>query len=136
MYTYKDSGRDGYDILVVTKQGHEKSGLPCGVVIPIGDCYVPHGMFSFEHILDFEEKHGLTESMAMHSPGNQNQVLSIRSGSHYMNRFGLFLSAADPFADSGEDYDIPGGSLQRKTIASLEETLPYLFPRKKKGETT
>lgn len=33
MYTYKDSGRDGYDILVVTKQGHEKSGLPCGVVI-------------------------------------------------------------------------------------------------------
>ena len=56
MYTYKDSGRDGYDILVVTKQGHEKGGLPCGVVIPIGDCYVPHGMFSFEHILDFEEK--------------------------------------------------------------------------------
>ena len=38
-YHYKESGKSGWDVLIVTKKGMEEGGLPNGFVLLTGTMY-------------------------------------------------------------------------------------------------
>ena len=123
MYKYREGNGGRISILVPTKKGLEEGGLPKGVIVPIGNTYVPGRTKEMAEIV---KENGLHTAMVMHLPEDESIVVSIRHPRHYVNRFGFFFSNEDIFANSDEDYDIGNRCVTKKTIEKISDLMEYI----------
>ena len=112
-YHYKESGKSGWDVLIVTKKGMEEGGLPNGFVLLTGTMYSDRTCKKW--LDDIRNSDILHVSVAKHC--DNETVMTHISPNGCVNRFGFFLSVEDPFKKDKSDYDIGGsGWFRRQTV--------------------
>lgn len=85
-YHYKESGKSGWDVLIVTKKGMEEGGLPNGFVLLTGTMYSDR---TCKKWLDDIRNSGILHvSVAKHC--DNETVMTHISPNGCVNRFGFF----------------------------------------------
>jgi len=115
-YHYKESGKSGWDVLIVTKKGMEEGGLPNGFVLLTGTMYSDRTCKKW--LDDIRNSDILHVTVAKHC--DNETVMTHISPNGCVNRFGFFLSVKDPFKKDKSDYDIGGsGWFRRQTLQKV-----------------
>lgn len=123
-YHYKESGKSGWDVLIVTKKGMEEGGLPNGFVLLTGTMYSDRTCKKW--LDDIRNSDILHVSVAKHC--DNETVMTHISPNGCVNRFGFFLSVEDPFKKDKSDYDIGGsGWFRRQTVPDYKKFAEEFF---------
>ena len=123
-YHFKFSGKNAFDIVVVTNNGSKLGGIPRGVIIPVE--YMMARKIN-DLVLDLCEENGAHMYTAKHCDNEWEITHIVPYGA--VNRFGVYITK-DTTLDPDGDWclDICGGMgwLVRKTIDKIEDIVKYL----------
>lgn len=86
-YHYRESGDNGWDILVVTKKGMEEGGLPKGIILLTGILYAERNGAGRKWINDVRASGIIHVSVAKHC--DKETELTHISKDGFVNRFGF-----------------------------------------------
>lgn len=124
-YHYRESGDNGWDILVVTKKGMEEGGLPKGIILLTGILYAERNGAGRKWINDVRASGIIHVSVAKHC--DKETELTHISKDGFVNRFGFFLSKEDPFKPGQQDIDIESGWFRRQTVLDYKKFTETFF---------
>lgn len=124
-YHYRESGDNGWDILVVTKKGMEEGGLPKGIILLTGILYAERNGAGRKWINDVRASGIIHVSVAKHC--DKETELTHISKDGFVNRFGFFLSKEDSFKPGQQDIDIESGWFRRKTVPDYKKFTETFF---------
>lgn len=124
-YHYRESGDNGWDILVVTKKGMEEGGLPNGIILLTGILYAERNGAGRKWINDVRASGIIHVSVAKHC--DKETELTHISKDGFVNRFGFFLSKEDPFKPGQQDIDIESGWFRRQTVLDYKKFTETFF---------
>ena len=124
-YHYRESGDNGWDILVVTKKGMEEGGLPKGIILLTGILYAERNGAGRKWLNDVRASGIIHVSVAKHC--DKETELTHISKDGFVNRFGFFLSKEDPFKPGQQDIDIESGWFRRQTVLDYKKFTETFF---------
>ena len=124
-YHYRESGDNGWDILVVTKKGMEEGGLTKGIILLTGILYAERNGAGRKWINDVRASGIIHVSVAKHC--DKETELTHISKDGFVNRFGFFLSKEDPFKPGQQDIDIESGWFRRQTVLDYKKFTETFF---------
>lgn len=127
MYHFRSTGSSsGMDVIVVKEKACKSGFLPKGVIVPIGEFYADRTLNAF--MRDLCRKERLYCAVVRHMPGDKDAIYALTKPYHIVDRFGIFYTKANLFANraENEDIDIGNGWLIRKNIQNREELAELL----------
>ena len=124
-YHYRESGDNGWDILVVTKKGMEEGGLPKGIILLTGILYAERNGAGRKWLNDVRASGIIHVSVAKHC--DKETELTHISKDGFVNRFGFFLSKEYPFKPGQQDIDIESGWFRRQTVLDYKKFTETFF---------